>query len=447
MFRRRPREPLSEVEIDQLILLARGNALARQIRAERAEHAEGAAATLQRHLASARMGDDTLRILMLSDVYFPRVNGVSTSIASFRGALERRGHSVTLICPDYPVGQVDEPGVIRIRSRGVPGDPEDRMMRYREVTSLAPHLAAGAFDLIHVHTPFVAHYAGIRLGRRLGIPVVATYHTLFEEYLHHYVRWLPSAWLRLAARRLSVHQCHQLDALVAPSRAMQESLARYGVTTPMAVIPTGLALETFTRPRDPGDFRARYDLPDNARLLLYVGRAASEKNIGFLIEMLPRVLAEYPDTRLVITGEGPAQEALARQAREQGMSGAVLFLGYLDRDGPLQAAYRAADAFVFASRTETQGLVLLEAMALGTPVVSTAVMGTRDVLVEGEGCLIAEEDLDDFASKVNRLLGDDALRQLLAERARAYAAGWHEDARAADLVELYRYRLSLQAAR
>jgi len=447
MSRRRPREPLSEAEIDQLILLARGNALARQIRAERAEHAEGAAATLQRHLASARMGDDTLRILMLSDVYFPRVNGVSTSIASFRGALERRGHSVTLICPDYPVGQVDEPGVIRIRSRGVPGDPEDRMMRYREVTSLAPHLAAGAFDLIHVHTPFVAHYAGIRLGRRLGIPVVATYHTLFEEYLHHYVRWLPSAWLRLAARRLSVHQCHQLDALVAPSHVMQESLARYGVTTPMAVIPTGLALEAFTRPRDPGDFRARYDLPDNARLLLYVGRAAAEKNIGFLIEMLPRVLAEYPDTRLVITGEGPAQEALARQAREQGMSGAVLFLGYLDRDGPLQAAYRAADVFVFASRTETQGLVLLEALALGTPVVSTAVMGTRDVLVEGEGCLIAEEDLDDFASKVNQLLGDDALRHTLAERARAYAAGWHEDARAADLVELYRYRLSLQAAR
>ncbi|MBB3331467.1 hypothetical protein BDK63_002350 [Halomonas campaniensis] len=447
MFRRRPREPLSEAEIDQLILLARGNALARQIRAERAERAEGAAAILQRHLASARVDDGTLRILMLSDVYFPRINGVSTSIASFRGALERLGHSVTLICPDYPVGQVDEPGVIRIRSRGVPGDPEDRMMRYRELATLAPHLAAGTFDLIHVHTPFVAHYAGIRLGQHLGIPVVATYHTLFEEYLHHYVRWLPSAWLRLAARRLSVHQCHQLDALVAPSRAMQESLARYGVTTPMAVIPTGLALETFTRPLDPGDFRARYDLPDSARLLLYVGRAAHEKNIGFLIEMLPRVLAEYPDTRLVITGEGPAREALARQAREQGVSGAVLLLGYLDRDGPLQAAYRAADVFVFASRTETQGLVLLEALALGTPVVSTAVMGTREVLDDGEGCLIAEEDLDDFAAKVNRLLGDDALRQTLAERARAHAAGWHEDARAADLAELYRYHLSLQAAR
>lgn len=379
-----------------------------------------------------------MKILMLSDVYFPRINGVSTSIASFRGALERLGHPVTLICPDYPLGQVDEPGVLRIASRGVPGDPEDRMMRYREILALAPRLADDAFDLIHVHTPFVAHYAGIALGRRLGIPVVATYHTLFEEYLHHYVCWLPRGWLRFAARRLSVRQCHQVKALVAPSQAMREALDRYGVTTPMAVIPTGISLETFCPPHEESDFRARYDLPDAARLLLFVGRTAHEKNIGFLIDLLPRVLAEHPTTRLIITGEGPAQADLAHRVRRLGLEAKVLFLGYLGRDGPLQAAYRVADAFVFASRTETQGLVLLEALALGTPVVSTAVMGTRDVLREGEGCLIAEENLDDFAAKVNRLLGDDTLRRRLARRAVAHAAGWNEDLKAGELLAFYR---------
>ncbi|PMR69234.1 glycosyltransferase [Halomonas heilongjiangensis] len=380
-----------------------------------------------------------MKILMLSDVYFPRVNGVSTSIASFRGALERRGHSVTLICPDYPVGQVDEPEVLRIRSRGVPGDPEDRMMHYREVLALTPLLADDAFDLIHIHTPFVAHYAGIALGDRLGIPVVATYHTLFEEYLHHYVRWLPRGWLRFAARRLSVRQCHQVKALVAPSRAMQEALTHYGVTTPISVIGTGLALESFRHSHEENDFRTRYDLPADARLLLFVGRTAHEKNIGFLIDLLPRVLARHPTTRLIVTGEGPAQADLARRARDAGVAGAVLFLGYLGRDGPLQAAYRAADAFVFASRTETQGLVLLEALALGTPVVSTAVMGTRDVLREGEGCLIAEETLDDFAAQVNRLLGDAALHTELAHRAQIYASGWDEDTKAGELLAFYRH--------
>lgn len=435
---RRARKPLSEAEVEYLIRLARGNALAQRIQAELRARLAPAAAALQAATGAAEARPGALRVLMLSDVYFPRINGVSTSIASFRGALQRRGHSVTLVCPDYPVGQVDEPGVIRISSRSVPGDPEDRMMRYRELLALAAPLTEQAFDLIHVHTPFVAHYGGIGLGRRLGIPVVATYHTLFEEYLHHYVRWLPRRWLRFAARRLSVSQCHRLDALIAPSRAMQSALTRYGVTTPMAVIPTGLALEAFTHSHEKSNFRARYGLPTHARLLLFVGRAAHEKNIGFLIEMLPRVLASHPDTRLIITGEGPAQDALARLAREIGVGAAVLFLGYLHRDGPLQAAYRAADLFVFSSRTETQGLVLLEAMALGTPVVSTAVMGTRDVLTEGEGCLIAEETHDDFAAKVNRVLEDDDLRRALVQRGRAYAAGWHEDAKAAELAELYR---------
>ncbi|HDZ46948.1 hypothetical protein LCGC14_0155640 [marine sediment metagenome] len=430
--------PLGDTEVVTLIQLANGNALAQQREAEREARLAPAVSMLHSIPPTAATPLSGMKILMMSDVYFPRVNGVSTSIASFRGALERQGHSVTLICPDYPVGQVDEPGVLRIRSRQVPGDPEDRIMRYRDLLALAPHLAAQNFDLIHVHTPFTAHYASIALGRRLNIPVVATYHTLFEEYIHHYIRWLPRRWLRFAARRLSVRQCQQLDALVAPSRVMQQTLTRYGVTTPTTVISTGLSLESFCQPQDEGNFRSQYHLPQEARLLLYVGRAAFEKNIDFLIDMLPKVLAEHPTTRLIITGEGPAHDALIRRAQEIGVAKSVLFLGYLDRHGPLQAAYRAADVFVFASRTETQGLVLLEAMALGTPVVSTAMMGTLDVLKEGEGCLIAEENHSRFANKVNQLLSDESLRQQLAERGQSYSASWHEDAKSEELVRLYR---------
>ncbi|EHJ93641.1 glycosyltransferase [Vreelandella boliviensis] len=441
--RRRPplNSPLSDQEVAALTQLANGNALHQQREADREAQLASRLPLFHSTASACEAQPGGMKILMISDVYFPRVNGVSTSIASFRGALERLGHSVTLICPDYPLGQVDEPGVLRIRSHRVPGDPEDRMMRYRDLLALTPQFAGKAFDLIHVHTPFTAHYAGVALGRRLGLPVVATYHTLFEEYVHHYIRWLPRRWLRWAARRLSVHQCQQLDALIAPSRAMQDALSRYGVTTPTTVIATGLALESFCHTQGAqhdSDFRAHYHLPQEARLLLYVGRAAFEKNINFLIDMLPKVLAEHPTTRLIITGEGPAHDSLVRRAEEIGLAESVLFLGYLDRNGPLQAAYRAADVFVFASRTETQGLVLLEAMVLGTPVVSTAAMGTLDVLKEGEGCLIAEENHDDFASKVNRLLSDDTLRQQLAERAQSYAASWHEDTKSTELVSLYR---------
>lgn len=433
--RRRP--PLSDVEVAALSQLANGNALTLQHEADRNARPSSALTFFHSPLSSSSAQPGSMKVLMISDVYFPRVNGVSTSIASFRGALERLGHSVTLVCSNYPVGQVDEPGVLRIRSRQVPRDPEDRMMRYKDLLALAPLLAAEGFDLIHVHTPFTAHYAGIALGRRLKLPVVATYHTLFEEYIHHYIRWVPRRWLRFAARRLSVHQCQQLDALVAPSQAMQQALIHYGVTTPTEVIATGLSLEAFCHPTDDSDFRARYDIPQNARLLLYVGRAAFEKNIDFLIDMLPQVLKEHATTRLIITGEGPAHDSLVQRAQEVGVSEAVLFLGYLDRGGPLQAAYRAADIFVFASRTETQGLVLLEAMALGTPVVSSAMMGTLDVLKEGEGCLIAEDNHANFATKISSLLSNEDHRLQLAQRAQAYAASWHEDAKSAELVRLY----------
>lgn len=273
---RRAHPALSEAEVESLIRLARGNALAQQILAEHRARLAPATAALQTARSSPDRLPGSMTILMLSDVYFPRVNGVSTSIASFRAALERQGHSVTLACPDYPVGQMDEPGVLRIPSRGVPSDPEDRMMRYRDLLALTPEFAEQPFDLIHVHTPFVAHYAGIKLGRRLGVPVVATYHTLFEEYLHHYVRWLPSRWLRFAARRFSVRQCHQLRALIAPSQAMQSALTRYGVTTPMSVISTGLALEAFTHPHEARDFRPRYGLPFEARWLIITGEGPAQ---------------------------------------------------------------------------------------------------------------------------------------------------------------------------
>lgn len=367
-----------------------------------------------------------MKILMLSDVYFPRINGVSTSIDSFRQALARLGHSVTLLCPAYPVGQVDTPGVLRVASRGVPGSPEDRLMRHGDLMALGAGLDPADVDLIHVHTPFVAHYAGLALGRRWGVPVVATYHTLFEAYLQHYIPWLPARLLRFAARRLSVHQCHQVDRVVAPSRAMRDTLRHYGVTTPIEIIPTGLALEDFCARRQGSDFRTRHSLAETDRLLLFVGRAAHEKNIGFLLRMLPHVLACHPHARLVITGDGPAQADLQRQADRLGIADRVTFLGYLERHGPLQDAYRDADLFVFASRTETQGLVLLEAMAMGTVVVATAEMGTRDLLQDGEGCLIAREDPEDFADKVNGLLDDDARRHRLGERGLAHARQWDE---------------------
>ncbi len=377
-----------------------------------------------------------MRILMVSDVYFPRVNGVSTSIQAFRQALQAAGHSVTLIAPDYGQTVADEAGIIRISSRKVIVDPEDRMMRIRRIHWLTEELRADDYDIIHIHTPFVAHYAGLKLSRKLGLPVVATYHTFFEEYLYNYVKWLPQSWLRYAARHFSRTQCADLDALVVPSTAMQQVLTDYGVATPMTILPTGLDMRTF----EPGDgqaFRAKYNIPTERPVLLFVGRVAFEKNIGFLLEVVTHLRKPIPDILLVIAGEGPAEKSLHTQVKQQGLENHVRFVGYLRRDGELQACYKAADVFVFASRTETQGLVLLEAMACGTPVVSTAVLGTKDIIGGGLGGLVAPENPEPFAAQVEHLLTDKTLYAQKVEEARVYAATWSHTAQAEKLVRFY----------
>jgi glycosyltransferase involved in cell wall biosynthesis len=175
---------------------------------------------------------------------------------------------------------------------------------------------------------------------------------------------------------------------------------------------------------------------------LYVGRVALEKNIDFLLNMMPFVLKETPEAILVIAGEGPAESHLQRKVAAMGLQASVKFVGYMRRDGALQDAYRAADLFVFASRTETQGLVLLEALALGTPVVALGAMGTLDVLNPDGGCMIAPDDPSEFAEAVNQTLNQPDRYQQLVDQAPRYAETWTAAQKTQQLLEMYRQQLA-----
>jgi 1,2-diacylglycerol 3-alpha-glucosyltransferase len=378
----------------------------------------------------------SMHILMLTDVYFPRINGVSTSIAAFRGELQKLGHRVTLVAPAYDDRKETDPDVVRVPGRTVWHDPEDRLMKDKELDRALDLLKGETFNIVHVQTPFRAHYAGIHFARAAGIPCVETYHTFFEEYLHHYLNFLPRWLTRYAARFFTRRQATQVDLLVVPSMAMQERLGEYGVTTRIRVLPTGLAEEDFAK-GDVQAFKCKTGLDSGRPLVLHVGRIAHEKNIDFLVDVVDKVRRILPDVLMIVAGAGPALEHVRRLVERRRLGENVRFLGYLSREGDLQACYEAGDVFVFSSRTETQGLVLLEAMAAGTPVVSTAVMGTRDILGAGRGALVAKDDVNDFSAKVVRLLQDEALRARLSMEAAAYAREWTAPRFAADLAEVY----------
>ena len=377
-----------------------------------------------------------MRVLFVSDVYFPRVNGVSTSIRTFRTDLARLGVETMLVAPAYPGARDDaDPSIIRVPSGGVPRDPEDRRFLGGSLRRALDAELAAKVDLVHIHTPFIAHYAAAKFARTHGLPVVATYHTFFEDYLHHYLPILPRGIGRRIARRFTLSQCDDVAELISPSAPMRDALLAYGVTTPIEVLPTGLPAQSFVH-GDGARFREAFDLPPDRPLLLYVGRVAFEKNIDFLLRMFVRVRARRPDALFVIAGEGPALPHLTRLARELGVEAHVRFIGYLDRGTELPDCYAAGNAFVFASRTETQGLVLLEAMAQGTPVVSTAELGTRSILTADCGAYVVPEEEEKFAAAVAEAL-DLAPESPRRARLRAHAQSWASLAMARRLLTFY----------
>jgi len=377
-----------------------------------------------------------MRILMISDVYFPRVNGVSTSILTFQQELAAQGHEVHIVAPHYPAGHPEEPHISRIESGYVMLDPEDRLMKSAKIHELTPKFHMHEFDIVHIQTPFLAHYAGIKLARALDVPTIETYHTFFEEYLYHYVPLLPKFITRRITRSFSRSQCNSVNAVIVPSTAMSTVLQQYGCNTPIHIAPTGIQMAKFESGMG-SRFRAKHNIPEERQLLLHVGRVAHEKNIGFLLNMVARLKVDHPQVLFLICGEGPAKTDLEQQVKRMGLVDNVMFVGYLDRETELLDCYRAADVFVFASRTETQGLVLLEAMALGVAVVSTAVMGTIDILSPNRGALVAQEDTEDFSAKVSRLLNNRELRLSIGDEGRRYAETWSAPATARRVVDIY----------
>jgi glycosyltransferase involved in cell wall biosynthesis len=219
---------------------------------------------------------------------------------------------------------------------------------------------------------------------------------------------------------------------------MLDVLREYGVKSKAEVVPTGLQAHSFKKSNG-NEFRKKHGIDENRPVGLFVGRVAFEKNISFLLRMWTQVIKQQPDALLVIAGEGPAEASLHALAKTLHLENHVKFIGYMDRNTELNACYASADVFVFSSLSETQGLVLLEAMAQATPVVAIAELGTKSILIEGEGAMIAPHDELIFAEKVNVLLSDAKLRTKLGKAALNYAkTRWTDTAQAERMIAFYK---------
>lgn len=317
-----------------------------------------------------------MNIGIFTDTYFPQVSGVATSIKTLKDDLERKGNSVyifTTTDPHVPDDAV-EPNVFRFTS--VPFVSfTDRRVAVRGMFH-AYHVAKELnLDIVHTQTEFSMGYIGKFVARQLKVPTVHTYHTMYESYLHYIMNGhlLRPYHVKQFMRAYLYH----VTAVITPSDRAEESLQRYGVKQPITVIPTGVDLTQFKAAKNP-KLREQLGLAD-VPVLLSLSRVAYEKRIDKVIDAMPAIVEACPEVVLLVVGDGPAREDLEKQTRELQMQDHVRFIGEVDHS-EVPDYYRAADIFVSASDSESQGLTYIEALAAGRKVVAFAGEYTNSLL-------------------------------------------------------------------
>ncbi len=373
-----------------------------------------------------------MRVGFFTDTYTPQINGVVTSIRLFKEHLERLGHEVYVFAPG-PDHEVDTAEIVRFRSVPFKFQPEMRFAAPYSVEAARVVDSVG-LDIVHSHDPFSIGLFGIRVARKLGIPYVHTYHTLFPEYVHYI--WETRLTKRLA-ERLSRDFCSRCDHVIAPSAKIERYLACLRLDVPVTVLPTGVETGKFQDPSGERrkEFRRRFGIQTDERLLVYVGRLGREKSVDVLVDMMARV--RTPGVRLLIVGDGPERPSLEDRARAARVAERVLFTGYLAHED-VCAAYAAADLFVFASLTETQGLVIGEAMAAGLPVVASEDLAIADAVAPGiNGLLVRPGEIPAFSAAVDRIFGEPGLLETMSVMSSLRAEDMSMPKRARELEEVY----------
>lgn len=341
-----------------------------------------------------------MNIVFLTNTYLPHVGGVARSVSAFAETYRSLGHKVLIVAPEFAETMPDEVDVIRVPALQN-FNASDFSVALPIPTGLSDDVKAFGADIIHTHHPFLLGMTAVRLARFLNLPLVFTHHTLYEQYTH-YVPGDSQAFKTFIIE-LATRYANLCDHVFAPSESIADLIMERGVTKPVSVIPTGVDLDRFAAgEREAG--RERYGIPEDAFVIGHLGRLAPEKNLEFLSAAVANVLEDNPHVYFLLVGAGPSEDGIRELFAAKGLTDRLIMPGVLQRQ-ELADALKAMDVFAFSSKSETQGMVLTEAMAAGLPVVGLDASGVREVVEDGvNGRLLDDENIDSFAEALQELV-------------------------------------------
>jgi len=394
-----------------------------------------------------------MKIAMFTDAYWPRVNGVTVSVDSFSRALVKEGHEVLIVCSQYPQSQnnaislqKESEAEVLFKLVKVPSFPafiskEDRIAKLNKRSWALKQVDSFNPDIVHINTEMIIAEFGFFYARSHNLPVVYTFHTMWEDYAPNYFPFLPVWFVKLFIRKIQKNVLKRSYRVIVPTPQIDEVVHKFKLNSLTERIPTGIELELFEPNTEKSEeyrkkFDERFPVSKGKRILLFAGRVAKEKNLGFLLNILPEILKKHPDVILVIAGNGPDQDYYKEEAKKAGLDDNCVFTGYFDRKD-LALVYSIAEIFTFPSLTDTQGLVTLESMLSGTPVVAIGVLGTLTVMGGDNGGFMVKNDSEEFTARVLDLLGDKELYQAKVKEAMLHARSWSIEELTKKLIAFY----------
>lgn len=383
-----------------------------------------------------------MKIGIFTDTYKPATDGVVVSIGLFQEELERLGHQVYIFAPSYSNAEPDPPRVIRYRNLSLPTYPE-----YKMVLPSARGFSASDFrdlglDLVHIQTPAGMGFYGIYLARKYRIPAIFTYHTYFDLYLHYLPG--PKFFYKKLVRGITRWYSNLFPLILTPSQPIKDALESYGIKSRIETQLTGL---NFSRTKPSGvDVRKALGVRKGELLLCTAGRLGKEKNFSLVLKAFKIARDRLGKGKLVLMGDGPEGNRLKAMAVALGLKDQALFAGMVPRQKVIDT-FAASDLFVFGSVSETQGMVLLEALSQGTPAVAVDALGPGDLLRGDRGGLLCQATPEDMAEKIVRMVKDRKLMARKKVEARKRALEVSSRAMTRRLVGFYREAIQLSGSR
>ncbi len=378
-----------------------------------------------------------MRIGMFANAYLPVINGVVRSIMLYRKGLLDDCHFVGVFVPDARNYEDDEPFIFRY-----PAIPLPTQLNYSFPVVTAPHITWMVprlkLDIIHAHHPIIVGVEARRFSEELDIPLVFTFHTMYHEYTHYFLG-MDNELVKQIVRRIVRDYANRADYIIAPSPAVVDLLPSYGIQKPVEILPTPVDLEQFT-PRE----KSLLSHPDRIRLI-YVGRVAKEKNLAFLLRVFKRVAVKDERIELKIVGGGPSLEDLKALARKLAIAHKVSFTDMVPFSEVVNELNQA-DLFVFSSTTETQGLVVLEAMAAGLPLVLVESKALLYFVNPGKDCIVVREDEEEMANTILSLVHDPHRLRAMGRAARQNAERYSIPALTSKLLDVYQNAIDMHFA-